>query len=85
MSEYISTQVGATRGYFSILVQVYEALHGDLIGEDGVILFPKLLQPFSYGEMRLKSVNPFDYPILDPNYLHDERDVKIFVEGKPLD
>jgi choline dehydrogenase len=39
------------------------------------------LQPFSRGTVRLGSRNPGIAPIVDPNYLGDERDLRTMVEG----
>lgn len=41
----------------------------------GFIMVPTLLHPFSRGELKLKSKNPFDHPIIHHNYFSDERDV----------
>lgn len=35
-----------------------------------------LLHPKSRGTVRLKSASPFDFPIIDPKYFSDDRDVK---------
>lgn len=42
------------------------------------------VQPRSRGNLRLKSSDPFDEPLLDPNYLSDNRDVKMLIEGIKL-
>lgn len=44
-------------------------------------LWPTLLRPRSVGYIRLHSRNPFDKPLIRPNYLTDEHDVKVLVEG----
>lgn len=68
-----------TRKYLPL--QTFDDLYGGLTDKDGAMLLPKLLQPYSVGELKLKSTNPFEHPSIDPNYLSDERDVKIMVEG----
>ena len=50
----------------------------------GFILFPKLLHPKSVGTIRLKSQNPFDYPLIDPKYLEEEVDVEVLLDGNYL-
>jgi len=38
-----------------------------------------LLHPKSIGSVTLKSADPFEYPVIEPNYLKDEDDVKTIV------
>ena len=40
-----------------------------------------LLDPKSVGTLRLKSADPFDYPIIDPQYLTDRRDVDAYIRA----
>ncbi|KAL1921393.1 uncharacterized protein VTP21DRAFT_11109 [Calcarisporiella thermophila] len=40
-----------------------------------------LLKPNSVGRITLASADPFDMPVVNPNYLEDERDRKILVEA----
>lgn len=42
------------------------------------IFLPILVQPFSRGEVRLRSANPADKPIIDPRYLSEKADVDAF-------
>ena len=48
----------------------------------GCTLLPKLLHPQSYGSIKLKSQNPFEYPPIDPRYLSNEQDVEVLLNGK---
>lgn len=49
-----------------------------------VSLHSVLLQPLSIGSIRLKSLSPFDDPVIDPRYLESEADVKKLVRGFKL-
>lgn len=41
-----------------------------------------LLHPQSRGMISLKSADPFDPPIIDPNYLDHPDDIKTLMKGK---
>ena len=62
-------------------LQVFRALNGGLDGRDGVTIFTKLLNPKSIGNIRLKSANPFDHPLINPNYLSEQQDVDTLIDG----
>ena len=47
----------------------------------GFTVSMSLLDPRSVGTLRLKSSDPFDYPIIDPQYLSDRRDVDAYIRG----
>lgn len=47
----------------------------------GYTVSMSLLDPKSVGTLKLKSTDPFDYPIIDPQYLSDKRDVDAYVRG----
>lgn len=48
----------------------------------GMALWPVVSHPKSFGTLRLCSANPFDHPLIDPNYLSNPDDVKTLVEGR---
>ena len=60
---------------------MFEDFNGEQQNKHGFVLLPKLLHPKSVGSIRLKSQNPFDYPLIDPEYLEDEQDVEILLDG----
>lgn len=42
---------------------------------------PMLLRPRSIGYIRLRSSDPYDKPLIYPNYFVDDQDVRVLVEG----
>ncbi len=51
---------------------------------DGVSILPTLLHPRSRGEVRLASADPLAPPVIDPNFLSDEKDLEQLVKGGQL-
>ncbi|KAL4234627.1 hypothetical protein ACF0H5_006268 [Mactra antiquata] len=51
---------------------------------EGFIMLPILLHPKSRGTVTLKSEDPFDYPDIDPNYLSEQEDMDVFIEGMKI-
>lgn len=52
---------------------------------EGMILASNiLLHPKSNGTIRLRSADPFDPPLIDPNYFDHPDDVKDFLKGVVL-
>lgn len=49
--------------------------------EHGFVMFCLLLHPQSRGYVSLRSTNPLDPPILQPNYLESPRDLELLIEG----
>lgn len=49
-------------------------------------IYPIVLHQKSVGTLRLKSKNPYDYPLIDPNFLTDEEDndINTLLEGIDL-
>ncbi|MDN3659152.1 GMC family oxidoreductase N-terminal domain-containing protein [Ferruginibacter paludis] len=46
---------------------------------DGYSILPTLLRPASRGHVSLRSNNPFDFPIIQPNFLSAEADKKLLI------
>ncbi len=84
-----ATSFHATTGSGSPTVQIYcvpmiaYANTGvDTVPDvDGIKLHVTLLRPWSTGSVTLRSSDPADPPLVDPNYLSDGRDLSYLVEG----
>ena len=48
---------------------------------DGITLIPVLLHPKSRGQIRLRSKNPFDKPVIIPNYFQKSEDMQTLIEA----
>lgn len=48
---------------------------------DGYTILPTLLKPKSTGYVELRSANPLDAPVIQPNYLTDEDDRQVLISG----
>lgn len=66
---------------FNIRDDVIRKMYGSRMGLDGFGIVPILLQPYSRGRIKLRSRNPFHWPLLYPNYYTDPRDLPVLVEG----
>ncbi|KAL4066946.1 hypothetical protein J3A83DRAFT_4260864 [Scleroderma citrinum] len=51
---------------------------------NGYMLVPVLLRPTSVGTIRLQSSDPWDNPLIDPNYLSTRHDMDVMVRGVRL-
>lgn len=60
---------------------LYETVFRPIDNKDVWTLMPLLLRPRSRGWIRLRSRNPFHYPIIQANYFDDRRDIDTLVEG----
>lgn len=54
------------------------------LGGHACIFLPILVQPESRGEITLRSSDPLDAPVINPNYLQEEADVETLVKAVQL-
>ena len=73
-SEIFREDRGLTREF-------YDAVYGNLGGKGSWSAFPALLRPKSRGVVKLRSKNPFDHPLIYPNYFKEPEDMATLVEG----
>lgn len=67
---------------FGIRDDVYNEMFGSLGGEQNAFMvFPMVLRPKSRGRVKLRSNNPFDHPVITPNYFSDPYDIDISIRG----
>ncbi|KIO34161.1 GMC oxidoreductase [Tulasnella calospora MUT 4182] len=65
-------------------VELLLSLTGSNSGADTFSVQAALQHPFSMGELYIATPNPFDYPIINPNYFSHEADIVILREGIKL-
>ncbi|MGB2476144.1 MAG: GMC family oxidoreductase [Flavobacteriaceae bacterium] len=53
----------------------------DFSHEDGMTILPTLLHPKSKGFVRLKSADPSDAPMIQPNFLSEKEDEEMLLKG----
>ncbi|KAG8222605.1 hypothetical protein J437_LFUL002598, partial [Ladona fulva] len=61
--------------------EMYESVYRPIDNKDAWSVIPVLLRPRSKGEILLRSKNPYDYPLIYPNYFSDPFDLATLVEG----
>ncbi|XP_055933565.1 glucose dehydrogenase [FAD, quinone]-like [Argiope bruennichi] len=61
--------------------EVYEAIYGPYENNSMFICLSQHLHPRSRGIVLLNTTNPYDPPIIDPNYFADPDDIRPIVEG----
>lgn len=69
------------RKIHGLTMPFYEAVYGPISNKDTWSVIPMLLRPKSRGVIKLRSKNPFDYPLIYPNYFKEPEDMATLVEG----
>ncbi|KAG8717361.1 hypothetical protein FRC09_014393 [Ceratobasidium sp. 395] len=65
-------------------VELLFSLTGTSSGSDTIAIQAALQHPFSHGRLYINSTDPFDQPIIDPNYLSHDADIYMLREGLKL-
>ena len=71
-----------SRPYSAFNTQTVTALKKSTVQNDKrFTIFPTLIHPKSRGTITLQSRDPFDYPVIDPNYLSHPDDLATLIKG----
>uniref|UniRef100_A0A8D8X4F5 Glucose dehydrogenase [FAD, quinone] n=1 Tax=Cacopsylla melanoneura TaxID=428564 RepID=A0A8D8X4F5_9HEMI len=62
----------------------YARVFEPILYRDAITMAPLLLRPKSRGRIKLRTADPLDHPLIWPNYLQYEKDVKTLVEGAKI-
>ncbi|KAG8908892.1 hypothetical protein FRC01_007195, partial [Tulasnella sp. 417] len=65
-------------------VELLLAMTGTTAGQDTFAVQAGIQHPFSTGEVYIATPNPFDYPVINPNYFSHRADVVLLREGIKL-
>lgn len=60
---------------------VWDKYYKPIINRDSWTILPLALRPKSRGYIRLNSADPYDKPIINPNYYQDPYDIEVTVES----
>jgi choline dehydrogenase-like flavoprotein len=65
-------------------VELLLSLTGSGLASNSITVQAALQRPFSHGRLYINSSNPFDPPVIDPNYLANPSDLTMLREGLKL-
>ncbi|XP_015599135.1 glucose dehydrogenase [FAD, quinone] isoform X3 [Cephus cinctus] len=71
----------ALRKAMGISDKIFQEYFAPLAYKTAVTVAPVLLHPKSTGNIKLRSNDPYDDPIIDPNYLSEQEDVQTLISG----
>lgn len=72
---------GSVRNLLGITNSFYDTVYEGIKEKDAFSIVPIFLKPKSRGRIMLRSTNPYDAPLIYPNFFDDESDLDIMVEG----
>ncbi|GIY76535.1 glucose dehydrogenase [Caerostris darwini] len=68
------------KAVFGMSDEVYRQVYAPYKGKSTFLFFPCVLRPKSRGTIRLKSTNPLEHPLIDPNMFEVEEDLDLLTE-----
>ncbi|GIY89121.1 glucose dehydrogenase [Caerostris darwini] len=78
---FVETPKELVRDQIGIIPLIYKTVFGPYEDKPMALCLSQILHPKSIGTVRLKSTNPYDMPLIDPNYFADKSDLRDMVEG----
>ncbi|XP_023238130.1 glucose dehydrogenase [FAD, quinone]-like [Centruroides sculpturatus] len=69
---------------FGINNQVRKLYYGPILNRDVFTIYPTLIHPKSRGYVKLRSTNPYDHPVIQPNYLSHPQDVLRLIDAMKI-
>ncbi|XP_054715571.1 glucose dehydrogenase [FAD, quinone]-like [Uloborus diversus] len=80
-SHFSETTTDTAKKYFGLTPEVYNQVYRPYEGKPLVSCYTCMIQPKSRGTVTLQSANPYDAPIVDPNYFSDPQDLDVVVQA----
>ncbi|XP_073819304.1 glucose dehydrogenase [FAD, quinone] isoform X3 [Musca autumnalis] len=77
----VGDYMGTMRNLVGIPDTFYHAVFDDLRQKETFGMVPVLLRPKSRGRISLRSTSPFQWPIMEPNFMEDPDDIRAMIEG----
>lgn len=78
---HINSDGGAIYRHGVNLHSAYFKHFAPLKFKEGFSILPSLLHPKSRGRVRLKTKDPLDHPLIEPNYFHHPDDMRVLLKG----
>ncbi|XP_061392396.1 glucose dehydrogenase [FAD, quinone] [Musca vetustissima] len=77
----VGDYMGTMRNLIGITDTFYRSVFEDFRQKETFGMVPVLLRPKSRGRISLRSTNPFQWPIMEPNFMQDPDDITAMIEG----
>lgn len=78
---FCEAETQIVRGRLNVPEEVYNKIYAPYENRTNLYCNVHLLKPRSRGRVSIRSSNPYDAPMIDPNYFADPQDVKVAISG----
>ena len=79
--QFIFLSILPSADFYNFKTEVVNEQMGKHPNDNGFMTAVSVTHPKSRGTVRLKSSDPFDYPLIDPRYLTEKKDITKFIAG----